>query len=198
VSAFTLAIDPGLTNPAAALLRDGVLMVAERVKLEKSWAKLDTLDRCQHIASAILEWTSHQVVGCGSIGWGGNHLDTLIVEWPSWYRETKANGVDPNDLAGLCGIAGAIAGGLDQLRKALSQTTLRILSPTPREVWGQLPKSTKGDPWDSPRGRRLASRLTPAERSVIQAKHDALDAAGLGLFAAGRWQASRKVLPGAV
>lgn len=174
-----LAVDPGLVHPGAAFYRDGALVSAQRVKVPAVWSKLGVLERCFLIGGAVARWAL--VIG---------PPDHLIVEWPRWYSATKSGGVDPNDLAGLCGIAGAVAGCLRIELRSIS-------SPEPRAVWGNVPKSTKGDPWDSPRGRRLHGRLSPAERLVVAPYHDALDAAGLALHAAGRWK-PRRVRPGAI
>jgi hypothetical protein len=179
-----LAIDPGLVHPGAAIYVADRLICAQRVRVPGEWAKLGVLDRCEKVADQVVAWArfSHDF-------WPA----LLVVEWPQWYRETKSGGKDPNDLAALCGIAGAALG---RLRAAEPGILVDALSPKPREVWGNLPKATKGDPWKSPRARRLASRLRPVERAGVQDYHDALDAAGLALWAAGRWQA-RRVYPGA-
>jgi hypothetical protein len=116
-----------------------------------------------------------------------------VVEWPQWYPGSP---IDPSDLAGLCGIAGAVAG-MISLGMAGKDIALTCLSPRPAEVWGQVPKATTGDPWVSPRGMMLARRLDDEERETVTRYHDALDAAGLGLWAVGRWE-RMQVLPGAV
>jgi hypothetical protein len=179
-----LAIDPGLTYPAAAASSNGRITRAERLKVPKAWAQLAMLDRCERIGAVAASWCNVNAL----------RPDVVIVEWPQWYGSDADNNIDPNDLAGLCGIAGAVAA---HVRRLYSPHEIRILSPKPREVWGNVPKVTKGNPWRSPRGIRLASRLTADERASVQSKHDALDAAGLALFADGRWT-QRRVYPGAV
>lgn len=189
-----LAIDPGLANPAACYSEDGLIRRAERIKVPKDWMKLEILERCARIAEAVVDW--HCDVSQNQHGLAATP-DVLIVEWPQWYGERSAETdkrIDPNDLAGLCGINGAIAG---RIRTWPGGRAMRILSPKPREVWGNVPKSTKGNPWLSPRGMKLERRLKPGEREVIQSKHDALDAAGLAMFADGRWE-TRQLFPGAV
>lgn len=186
-----LAIDPGLTNPAACYSEDGLIRCAERIKVPKDWMQLDILDRCDRIGEMVVKWYR-------DVAFRRPTLDVLIVEYPQWYGERSAETdkrIDPNDLAGLCSIAGSIAG---RLRVDISAgPMLRIRSPKPREVWGNVPKTTKGNPWLSPRGMKLERRLKPGEREVIQSKHDALDAAGLAMFADGRWE-TRQLFPGAV
>ena len=181
-----LALDPGLTKPGAALHQGGKLVRADRLKVPKEWSKLEILDRCDRVAEVAFEWFSQF-----KYPFGVNDALMLIVEWPQWYGGNE-KGIDPNDLAGLCAISGALLG---RLRSKGRDVAAR--SPKPREVWGNLPKATTGNPWRSPRGARLASRLTPAERAGVTYYHDALDAAGLALFAAGLW-APRSVYPGAV
>lgn len=173
-----LAVDPGLVNPGAAVIRDGILLTAERVKLPREWKSLPIVERCDRIAAQITSWMQRYCL----------HPHIFCIEFPQWYGETASGGKDPNDLAGLACIAGALAARME---------AEQVLNPTPREVWGNVPKNTKGNPWDSPRGRRLAARLSPVERPRVQKYHDALDAAGLALFAAGRWEPQR-VFSGAV
>lgn len=184
------AVDPGLTNPAAAWWTDGALLKAERVKVPGAWKDLAILDRCDRIGEAVVNWFDR----IRRPVFGTNVALTLIVEWPRWYPRKAADDkqIDPNDLAGLCGIAGSICGRLRERGWIMESK-----SPQPAEVWGNVPKATKGDPWASPRGRRLASRLKPTERAAVQSKHDALDAAGLALFEAGLW-AQRRLYPGAI
>lgn len=183
-----LAIDPGLTNPAACYSDEGLIRRAERIKVPKDWGALEILERCERIGDAVVQWYDAIARGIP---------DVLIVEWPQWYGERSAETdkrIDPNDLAGLCGICGAIAG---RIRTWPGGRSMRIQSPRPREVWGNIPKATKGDPWKSPRAMKLARRLKPGEREVIQNKHDALDAAGLAMFADNRW-GQLQLFPGAV
>lgn len=179
-----LAFDPGALHPAAALFRAGVLRCAERVKIDSAWADLPVVDRCVRIAGNAVRWAIA--------------LDAsprvLVCEHPQVYRQSKSKG-DPNDLLLLATINGALAGVLSYAA-AGRDLGVTILSPTPREWVGQLPKSTTGDPWQSQRGVRIASRLSAAEREVCESSHDAIDACGLGLWALGRLDRVR-VFPGA-
>lgn len=182
-----LALDPGLTKPGAAIHLRGKLVRADRLKVPREWSDLAILDRCDKVGEVAFEWFAQWKYPFGK----GDEI-TLICEWPQWYGDNE-KGIDPNDLAGLCGICGSVLGRL----RAAGWCKVRALSPKPREVWGSLPKKTTGDPWKSPRGARLASRLTPYERAGVADYHDALDAAGLALFAAGLWK-RRSNYPGAV
>lgn len=183
-----VAIDPGLTFPAACFSTGGIIQAAERVKIPGAWDKLEILDRCDRIGEAVVDWIKQHKFPIG-----GDNTITLIVEWPQWYGKDADKQIDPNDLAGLCGIAGSVCGRLRQM----SWREVVVRSPRPREVWGNVPKATKGNPWKSPRGMKLERRLKPGEREVIQSKHDALDAAGLAMYADGRW-AQQRLYPGAV
>lgn len=182
-----LAVDPGLTYPAACWASEGRIVLARRVPVPDEWSKLDLLDRCDRIALEIDTWA------CNTCCALPPHL--IVVEWPQWYSGAKSPG-DPNDLAALCGIAGSLVGRLRSSSERGETANycpprIEVRAPKPREVWGNLPKATRGDPWKSPRAARLASRLTPAERAVVQDKHDAMDAAGLALWAMGRWERVR-------
>lgn len=185
-----LALDPGLTKPGVALLRDGRIIRADRLKIPKEWSKLEILDRSDRVAATAYEWFAQ-------FSYGISHLCNpvqliLVVEFPQWYGDNE-KGIDANDLAGLAAIAGSMAGRL----RARCTREVVVRSPKPREVWGTVPKATKGNPWKSPRGHRLATRLNTDERANVANYHDALDAAGLALWGAGRWTA-RRVYPGAV
>ena len=182
-----LALDPGLTKPGVALLQDGKIVRADRLRVPREWSELEILDRCDHVAEAAQEWFAQFKYPFGAADWL-----TLVCEWPQWYGDNE-KGIDPNDLAGLCAISGGLLGRL----RASGWREVASRSPKPREVWGTLPKSTKGDPWRSPRGARLASRLSSAERAGVADYHDALDAAGLALWGAGLWK-PRSNYPGAV
>jgi hypothetical protein len=180
-----LALDPGLEHPALAYYTDRLIW-AQRVKLPGEYKSLGILDRSDRVARACLVRAHEMHV---------ENVTLIIVEFPQWYAADKSKG-DPNDLAALAAIAGSVTGRV-RGNGGRCGFDVRVDSPRPREVWGNVPKVTKGDPWVSPRGQKLARRLTAVERAGVQDKHDALDAAGLALFAAGRWKQIR-VYPGAV
>ena len=169
-----LALDPGLRHPAAALFRGGVLIAAERVKLDPSWKDLDPADRWVRIAGAIVRW-----------GIGRNMEPRwLVYERPQIYTAAKSKG-DPNDLVGLAGVASALAGMLSYA-VASRDIALGVASATPATWIGQVPKSETGNPWASARGVRIGSRLTEDERQAVVPSHDAVDATGIGLYFLGR------------
>lgn len=171
-----LALDPGLNNPAWALFQNGVLVHAQRTKIPREMSKLPLGQRCRRVASLVFKEVTAKV----------NRVDTLVIEWPQVYSVSKSKG-DPNDLLPLVGMGMYFAANFDNAE---------LITPTPR-TWlgGQIPKATTGDPWNSARGQRIASRLSDAERACIIVSHDALDAVGLGLWHLGRF-APRRLLPG--
>lgn len=180
-----LAFDPGADHPAVALFRCGVLRSSERLRPDASWAQLCVLDRSIRIATAAIRWA--MALDADPVA--------LVVEHPQVYRGGKSKG-DPADLLLLATINGAL-GGVLSYAVAPRDRALVVLSPTPGEWAGQLPKATKGDPWKSPRAALVRDRLSPAELEVVQSTHDAIDACGLGLWALGRFDV-RRVLPGVV
>lgn len=164
-----LAVDPGLRYPAGALFVSGELIKASRVKLPKGIGpKTPVLERCRAIAFAIHEWS-------------GGAPDILVTEWPQVYTQDKSKG-DPNNLIPLAGIGAVLAG---------FYPSARVLSPRPREWTGNVKKNEDGDPWDSPRGQRVWSRLSVVERKRVIPSHDSVDACGLGLYALGRFERRR-------
>jgi len=180
-----LAFDPGADHPACAFFRAGILQCAERVRVDEGWKDLPPVARAVRIAEACLRW------GIGREA----EPRVLVCEHPQVYRAKKSKG-DPNDLILLATINGALAGML-ALAVSKRDIGLQILSPTPAEWAGQLPKATTGDPWLSPRGLRIRERLSDAEALVVQPSHDALDSVGIGLHVLGRF-APRHVYPGAL
>ena len=185
-----LAIDPGLNSPGAALFRaTGELLHATRIVVPETWVRIEAAgQRWLEVAKLIVAWSSQYDV------------DTVVFEKPQWDERSKK--VDPNDLVSIAGVAANVTG---HLRSA------RVLSPTPSEWIGQLSKKCayckslraarkgtgvrtyakyctawKGSAWNTPRGRRIRSRLTPAEFALVPDQNDAIDAVGLGLWSLGR------------
>jgi hypothetical protein len=167
--AILLAVDPGLLHPACALFVNDELVKASRVKIPRGInTKTPILERTRAIALAITDYV--QVIP-----------DTVVCEVPQIYTREKSKG-DPNNLIPLAVMGGVLAG---------LYVNARVLGPRPREWTGNVPKSEDGDPWQSPRGIRIWSRLTPAERLRVVPSHDAIDSVGLGLFGLGRFERRR-------
>lgn len=177
VTTNIVALDPGVRNPAICLLIDGTVIKAQRVKLPVKWAKLPPGERSRQIGNLIVN-TVEQI--------SKKPITTVIYEWPQIYRIGKSKG-NPNKLLPLVAVGATVAA----LIGAETQ------SPTPHEWIGNLPKSEKGDPWQSPRGQFIKRRLSKEELENVQNTHDAIDACGLALFCAGRLKLQH-VYPGAV
>lgn len=177
-----LAVDPGLNAPACARFVGGVLVRAEPVRVPRAYSKLDMIDRCRKVAELINGWYLEQ----REMGLGARMLDVhLVVERPQIYRASKSKG-DPNDLPPMVGIDAALA----------TLMGCPVTSYLPREWVGGTSKVETGDAWMSPRGQRVWSRLSEAERqAVVVVTHDVVDSVGLGLFHLGRFT-PRQVYPG--
>lgn len=157
-----LAVDPSVRSPGAAIFCDSVLVAVARIPCKRA-SDVSDGQRWLDVATQIRAWV------------GARQITSFIFEKPQIYTAFKSKG-DPNDLIGLAGIGAALAGMLG----------VSVLSPTPAEWIGQLPKSTRGSALDSPRSQRIVSRLSPAELALVPDQHDAIDAVGLGLWALGR------------
>lgn len=176
----TLAVDPGIIYPAAALFRDGKLLGASRVKLEAGWKKLPIGKRCLLVSAAILEYYE---------SFGENVTDLMLAyEWPRVRgRDSKTN---PANLFPLAAVGAALSGML------VSKIT-SVVTPMPDEwLGGNTSKAKTGDPFASPRGTKVKNRLSAEELSRIVASHDSIDAVCIGLFAQGLFE-RRRVFPGA-
>lgn len=191
-----LALDPSVRSPGIALYRHGCLYATARVKMDEAWAELPAGQRWLRIANELAAWWLDNRDG------NGHMVRTVVYELPQIYSESegKSKG-DPNKLLGLAGTGQSLAVLLTAFNIQNGARPPELLSPTPAEWTGQLPKKTKGDPRESPRGARIWSRLEEAERKIVlQSKalqHDAFDGIGLGLFALKRYDRAR-VFPGAV
>lgn len=176
-----LALDPGTLSPGLALFSDtGALVAADRVRVDGHADEPDGR-RWMHIGHCLAQWCLRRVPQ-------NDQLLSVIFERPQWYSKAKSKG-DPNQLAGLTGVAGVMIGVM------MTRWQLSVSSPKPAEWIGQLPKTCpacrankkkctecKGSAWNTPRGRRIRSRLTPDELALVPDQNDAIDACGLGLF----------------
>lgn len=164
-----LAVDPGLQYPAAALFVHGELRKASRVPIPKGvTTRTPILLRCRAISFALTDYA--ELIP-----------DILVVEYPQIYTQEKSKG-DPNNLIPLAAMGGVLTG---------LYPNAVVISPKPREWTGNVPKAESGDPWKSPRGQRVWSRLSAKERLNVVPSHDAIDAVGLGLFGLGRFERRR-------
>jgi hypothetical protein len=169
-----VAVDPALRSSGLAIFRDGVLVHASRVKSPSpDDVAVCALTMAQSIANFVPRDSRIHVA----------------IEWPQIYRGPRAQG-DPNDLPALAAVGVSVAALLGA----------SVQSFTPRDWAGQVPKATKGNCKESPRAKRIRSRLSGPELAVWEAlrsgDHDAVDAIGIGLHALGRGPASRAPLAG--
>lgn len=186
-----VALDPSIRSAGIALYRAGVLTAAATIKVDADDS--DIAARCLRMSVECARWIGEQ--RCLP--------HTLVVEWPQWY-DTRGGGrkkkeTNPNDLAGLAAVNGAVAG-ICALWTMTSQRPIEVVSFTPHAWAGTQPKTkTVTGAKFSPRARNVMSRLTDAELAVWHAagsSHDAIDAIGIGLKALGRYERQR-LLPGA-
>jgi hypothetical protein len=165
------AFDPGTDHPALALFDRGRLVTAERVRVPGKIAKLETGERCRRIVDLVVD---HAILKLGAHGLAPPAA--LVYELPQFYGVGKSKG-NPNKLALLALLCGGLANVMH----------VPVRSPTPHDWIGTIEKYTSGDPWISPRGKIIAQRLNLlGELAAVQATHDAIDAAGIGLWALGR------------
>ncbi len=185
-----LAVDPGTNSPGAAMFstHTNALTRAARVPIEDHYSGLPDGARWLYVAEQIVGWAHSTYTG----GVMPGAIREVVFERPQWYQRGKSKG-DPNQLAGVAGVAANVTGILSV------HAQVAILSPTPAEWIGQVPKTCpvckankkkcpacKGSAWNTPRGKRIRSRLTEAELALVPDQNDAIDAVGLGLWSLGR------------
>lgn len=162
---WVVSFDPGLGHPAIAVWDRGTLVRAARVKLPGALKKLDRVERGRQISALVAAQALGELPA-------GERFIAFLCEHPQWYSERQGKSkVDPNKLAGMAVIDGAVAARLD----------VPTWSYLPGEWCSGMPKSETGDPWKSPRGHVIKSRLRPGELEVIEPTHDALDSVGVGM-----------------
>lgn len=157
-----IAVDPGLRACGVAVYRDSTLTRAMFVVSPERTLRGGP-------AWVAMAWAVAQQVNSES--W-----TTAVVEFPQQY-EGEESKVDRRDLSELTAVAGAVT-------LVLSARASVVWTPVPREWKGQVPKDVHG--------RRILSRLTPAEAyrvewpSAERFRHNVTDAIGLGLRRLGR------------
>lgn len=187
-----IALDPGMNSPGIALFAEPPVYNGTRELYAA--ARFNTLEykdlpdgeRWLRVARVLSGWV-HKYIG------GPLPLLTVVFERPQWYQRGKSKG-DPNQLAGIAGVAANLTGIL-----SCHYFPLEIVSPKPAEWIGQLPKMCHacgenkkkcpvchGSAWNTPRGKRIQSRLNAREFALVPDQNDAIDAVGLGLWASGR------------
>lgn len=181
-----LAVDPGLESPGAALFREGVLIAAADIVVPNLGTGVSHGQRALAAAAAIVHWTMQH----------GTSVTVVAHEWPQIYAASKSK-ANPNNLIAMAAIDGAVDCALSIHASQFGQQ-LEVRTFLPAEWAGQLPKDThKGKYWSSPRGVRIWSRLSEAERSIAASVgHDAGDAIGVGLHAQSRLGVRRALATG--
>ncbi len=183
-----LALDPGMCSPGVALFSANKLVAAGRVAVPVLKTPYEDGARWLYVAREIVQWFDLQRHPAQP--W----CEEVIFEKPQWYPQSKSK-VDPNSLVGIAGVASVVVGIL-----STRVATPIVFSPTPREWIGQVSKvcltckgkakkkcvDCHGSAWETPRGRLIRSRLSPAELALVPDQNDAIDAVGLGLFRLGR------------
>lgn len=189
-----LALDPSVNSVGVALYRFGVLIANARLKMPKEWGDLPPGDRCLRVSQRILSWYDEQDAADQTIR-------TVVYEWPQIYVDTKSKG-DQNSLLGLVAVGQGVVAFVVARNLMHSVRPPEVVTPTPAEWTGQLPKTSPGgrkpkSAFESPRGARVKGKLQPGELAVVEDQHDAVDGLGLGLWALGRYTHHR-VFAGAV
>lgn len=171
-----LAVDPGTEHPAAAIYDRGELQIASRVKLPSALvrmtAQLKQGERSRQIAKCIVAWYWDQSRGPARV-----RPEIVLCEWPQIYTYSKGKG-NPNKLIPLAAIGAAVASLFD----------VEAVSVEPDEWIGNIPKDEDLPlelSWESPRGKFIRSRLSPAEVARVVLSHDAVDSAGVGKWGIG-------------
>lgn len=120
-----LAIDPGLNSPGVALFSTDVpepaLKYADRL-LSPDFGPLPDGARWLRVALGIARWAALR-----------GRVTAVVFEKPQWYQRGKSKG-DPNQLAGVAGVAANVTGLFS------TADPVEVLSPTPAEWIGQVPK----------------------------------------------------------
>lgn len=128
-------------------------------------------EKCMHAAEAVNKWL-HNIAA---------RPTAIAYEWPQIYATDEGKLAVMNAVIYMSGVDLALTAMLRAEWGALT-----VLSWVPGDIWGNLPKRKTGSAFESPRGRRVKSRLTIEERAIVPDQHDAVDSCGIGLHACGR------------
>ena len=183
---YLLAVDPGLDSPGAALFRNGELVAAADIVVSALGPGVSHGQRALAAADAIVNWVVAQRAT----------VSVVAHEWPQIYAGSKSR-ANPNNLIGMAAVDGAVDCAFAFIAAHRGEQ-LELRTYLPAEWAGQLPKDThKGKYWNSPRGVRIWSRLSDAERAIAaRVNHDAGDSIGIGLHALGRLGVRRALSTG--
>jgi hypothetical protein len=186
----TVALDPSISSCGLAIFdQTARLVAAGRVRATHPGSQPSALARSLSVAGRCFEW----LLDSGVLEHGRPRA--LVSEWPTQYAAGAAKG-DRNGLSYMPAVAGALAGIVatsDKLRSTFFEC--EYFSYEPKDWVQGTSKSVRSFDlyMDSQRGRRISSKLTPAElRILLESKsHDAGDAIGIGLHHLGRLKPTR-------
>jgi hypothetical protein len=169
-----LAFDPAVRRAGAAAFVDGVVVAASSFDAT-CWEHLSHGERASRVADMVFDWWSRLGIGAPR---------AVVAEWQRVYPGSRVNA---NDLLKLAACSGAVVDRARSVGSWVTSHNVLVLTPDPPEWVGNLPKCKRGSYWKSPRGVRLHSRLTPAERTVVPDQPDAGDATALGKWSIGEF-----------
>jgi|GEM_PF-2374169 len=173
---YIVAIDPGLRHAGVAVLDPAGLLIAALCVRARERSD-DPVALNASVSAYVTKFVRASV--------SADQPLEVVAEWPRVYGRGKSKG-DPADLLPLAGCSSACVA-------RLRPDTARAVRP---DEWkGQAPTDTVVR-------ARVEARLSPAERLVLQRAldeagkthgHDVLDAVGIALWAAGRFDPHRAV-----
>lgn len=167
-----VGLDPSIASPGATVFRDGLVYASAYFPIK---TRGNHGEKCMNAALQIRSWL-HNV---------GSQPTAIAYEWPQIYRGDEGKLAVMNAVIYMSGVDLALTALLAMDCAACNQT-LAIFSWVPGDIWGNLPKRKTGSAFESPRGRRVKSRLSDAERAIVPDQHDAVDSCGIGLHASDR------------
>ena len=175
---IVLSLDPGLRASGLALFVNGQLVAAEVVTQTPRGKTANRACDSSEMACRCVVAVAGMMRELG----GAGQVDRLLCEWPQIYQRSAGRSKgDPNDLLPLAGVCAAICA---------------LLSPHGPEVISLNPAEWKGQVDGDVMTARILAKLGEAERAILPRgalAHNAIDAAGLGLFHLGRLQRARAV-----
>lgn len=179
---YLIAVDNSLCKPGVAVFCEGLLVATGTMRQPKN-TELNIAERVNRTARDVITFAIDKAP----------EPFFLAYEWPQVYTASKSKG-DPNDLLGVVGVGGAVAGMLAMICFGRN-SVLDVVAYKPAEWIGQIPKATGAKCMDSPRARRILSKLDWIEKEFVISDNDAIDAVGIGLYRLGRLKPT-KVYPG--
>jgi hypothetical protein len=164
-----ISVDPGTDHPAVAIWNRGQLVHANRVKIPtKKWRELESGERVRLIVNACHDYALPHLAGEAPLA--------VVGEWPKAYKIGQSKN-SADQLFPLAAITAGVA----------VRFGVQSITPIPFEWIGTIPKDEDNpDPWASPRGALVKRRLGVLELSAVVPSHDAVDAAGIGLWVLAR------------